>query len=121
MEPTRVYILEDLNGMAESTRCLFENQNVSVDMFNKADDVKAISKMSADDTVIIHLESNNSQSFSILNDLIFHGDGPHIILTTDSDDMLGPNDCFPGNRVRILTQPVNPRTLIDAVTLSRPQ
>ena len=117
MAPSKIYILNDSDGTAESTRCLFENQNIQASILKPGDQNDPSLRLSGNDVILIHLDVEQDHIFKILNEFMYRADCPHIILTTNFDGPLQISDCFPGDRISVLMQPFKPEALFDAVRL----
>lgn len=117
MTYSKVYIFDDEKGLAESTRCLLESCDFKVDILKEGAFSLNLPIMNHEDIVVIHLRDEDPDGFKLLNNLIFRHNRPNIVLTTELSSALSAADYFPGDRVRVLTQPVKPNDLVEAVRL----
>lgn len=113
----KIFVFDENACIADSTKCLLESHDFDVMMLSDDMASSTFPKMDRSDTVVIHLLAEAPRGFKLLNDLMFSPSGPNIVLTTSYNAEVLPSDYFPGNRVTVLQNPVQPKDLIQAIQL----
>lgn len=113
--PQTVYIVDGDPALSLSAKVLLETRNCLVRNFETSDDFIETVKVRKHDVVLLDLNQDKPALYKLLNQLMFSPNRPGIILKTTYNSAVRADDKFPGERLKVLTHPVAPKDLLDAV------
>lgn len=109
-----IYIVETDEAVTLSMKCLLESHNMLVKSV-PANDTLLRMAFHDNDVVVMELGNDQPRLFKLLNGLMLSAHTPAIILMTTLQSVLRSGDNFSGGRVKVLTQPVLPKKLVDTL------
>lgn len=116
--PRTIFIVGGDTALSHSTQFLLETRNYKVNLVEAAEGFPFHTLCREHDIVLLDLNDCDPAAYKLLNRLMFSPKRPSIVVLTGSDKILRPDDCFPGERIRVLVQPVAPDALLRAVEMS---
>lgn len=115
--PKTIFILEGDADHSQSLKCLLENHNRIVRIFESCEDFFAENIHTESDTVMLNFDRRRSACFDTLNRLLFSANRPEIVITSDDASAFQADDQFLGERVAILFHPYTAHELLSTIDL----
>jgi FixJ family two-component response regulator len=117
LDPKTIFIVEGDADHSRSLKCLLENHNRVVQIFESCDDFFTQKIHKESDTVLLNFERRRTTFFNTLNRLLFSPVRPEIVITSDDRSAFRADDQFLGERVAVLFHPYTPRELLKTIDL----
>lgn len=115
--PQTVYIVDGDPALTLSAKVLLETRNCLVRSFETTQDFLETVRVRERDIVLLDLNRDKPSLYKLLNQLMFSPERPGIVLKTTYKSAVRADDRFPGERIKVLTHPVAPKDLIEAIQL----
>ncbi len=113
--PQTVYIVEGDPALTLSAKFLLETRNCLVKSFETTEEFLRSVKCQESDIVMLDLNQDKPTLYKLLNQLMFSAQRPGIVLKTTYRSAVRSDDKFPGERIKVLTHPVAPKDLLEAI------